>query len=53
MNQKHTLAAIAIQLERIGNLMAEDMKSRGLGVEVEAVNQKAEETTHSYLVNFG
>ena len=52
MNQKHTLVAIAIQLERIANLMAEDMKSRGLDKEVEEINQSALETQEQYLRDF-
>lgn len=52
MNQKHTLVAIAIQLERIANLMGEDMKSRGLSKEVEEINQNALETQEQYLRKF-
>lgn len=52
MNQKHTLVAIAIQLERIANLMGEDMKSRGLDKEVEGINQSALETQEQYLRDF-
>lgn len=52
MDQKTILVAIAIQLERIADLMAEDMKNRGMTEEVEEVNEKAKETTKEYLYKF-
>lgn len=45
----YELSKIGIQLERIADLMAADMKSRGLDAEVEAVNQKAKEVTDAAL----